>query len=278
MGAQAMKVGSSSNLFALRALSANASASSAGSSTAPADNSLAERIKAWQEARVGQSASNSSPRQAALEKAAILKRRLEMLKAMLLFASPEAAKSIASQLKGIAGELAALGKSLGGGGGGGGATIATSSIALPGGETASAATAAETDTDQAAAPTSTEQANAGQTTEAADANNVSDEDDADEQALPGESTPKSDDSALRKAIADAKRLLKELILRTKAKLQEGDAQARRDLQAAEKRLADLDSMTGAGLYTALGGLTADAGAAELSQASALSGGSIDVSA
>ena len=83
---------------------------------------------------------------------------------------------------------------------------------------------------------------------------------------------------MRKAIADAKRLLKELILRTKAKLQEGDAQARRDLQTAEQRLADLDSMTGAGLYTALGGLAADAGAAELSQASALSGASIDISA
>lgn len=270
-----MKVDSSSNLFALRALSASANVSSPGRSTeAGADDSLAERIKAMQEARVDQSASRTSPRQAALEKAAILKRRLEMLKAMLLFASPEAAKSIASQLKGIAGELAALGKSLGGGG----ATSATPSIALPGGETDNTAVTATADSDLAAAPASTEPANAGQATEAEDANNVSGENDADDQALPGESTPKSDDSALRKAIADAKRLLKELILRTKAKLQEGDAQARRDLQAAEKRLADVDSMTGAGLYTALGGLAADAGAAELSQASALSGASIDISA
>lgn len=270
-----MKVDSSSNLFALRALSASANVSSPGRSTeAGADDSLAERIKAWQEARFDQSASRTSPRQAALEKAAILKRRLEMLKAMLLFASPEAAKSIASQLKGIAGELAALGKSLGGGG----ATTATPSIALPGGETVNTTATAAADSDLTAAAASTEQANAGQATETEDANNVSGENDADGQAQPGESTPKSDDSALRKAIADAKRLLKALILRTKAKLQEGDAQARRDLQAAEKRLADLDSMTGAGLYTALGGLAADAGAAELSQAFALSGASIDISA
>ena len=270
-----MKIGSSSDLFALRALSASASASSPGrAAEAAADNSLGERIKAWQEARVNLSASRSSPRQAALEKAAILKRRLEMLKAMLLFASPEAAKSIASQLKGIAGELAALGKSLGGGG----ATTATPSVALPGGETVGSAATAETDSDQAAAQASTEQADAGQTTEAEDANKASGENTAHEQAQPGESTQKSDDSALRKAIADAKRLLKELILRTKAKLQEGDVQAKRDLQAAEKRLSDLDSMTEAGLYTALGGLSADTSAAELSLAPTLSGASVDVSA
>ena len=270
-----MKVGSSSNLFALRALSANASASSAGNSSAAADNSLAERIKAWQEARVGQSASKSSPRQAALEKAATLKRRLEMLKAMLLFASPEAAKSIASQLKGIAGELAALGKSLGGGG----ATTATSGIALPGGETASAATTATVDSEQTEIPADQpDSTNAEQTSEAEIADDAAGENSATDSTPPGESAPKTDDSALRKAIADAKRLLKELILRTKAKLQEGDAQARRDLQAAEKRLAELDSMTGAGFYTALGGLATDAGAAELSLSSALSGGSIDVSA
>lgn len=271
-----MKVDSSSNLFALRTLSASANVSSPGRSTeAGADDLLAERIKVWREARVDQSASRTSPRQAALEKAAILKRRLEMLKAMLLFASPEAAKSIASQLKGIAGELAALGKSLGGGG----ATIATPSIALPGDETASAATTATVNNEQTEMPAEQpDSTNAEQTSEAEIADDAAGEKSATDSAQPGESTPKSDDGALRKVIADAKRLLKELILRTKAKLQEGDAQARRDLQAAEKRLADLDSMTGAGLYTALGGLAADAGTAELSQASALSGASIDISA
>lgn len=267
-----MKVSSPSNLFALRALSPNSGASSPGRPADATDETPAERIKAWREARVGQSAMKSSPRQAALEKAAILKRRLEMLKAMLLFASPEAAKSIASQLKGIAGELAALGKSLGGGS----SALATPSVALPSGETSGAA-----DSDLAAAQTPTEQASTddtGQTSETGDAGDLSGEDSADDEAQPGESTPKSDDSALRKAIAEAKRLLKELILRTKTKLQEGDAQARRDLQAAEKSLADLDSMTDAGLYTALGGLSADTIAAELSLAPTLSGASVDISA
>ena len=273
-----MKVDSSSNLFALRALSASAKVSSPGRSTeAAADTSPAERIKAWQEARVDQPASRTSPRQAALEKAAILKRRLEMLKAMLLFASPEAAKSIASQLKGIAGELAALGKSLGDGG----ATLAASGAALPGGETVSAAATTEGDSDQAAAPASTEPTDAGdeeQTSNAGGSGDVASDNSGDDQAEPGASASKSDDSALRKAIADAKRLLKVLILRVKAKLQEGDAQARRDLQAAEKRLADLDSMTGTGLYTAFGGLAADAGAAELSLTPALTGASVDTNA
>lgn len=255
-----MKVGSSSDLFALRALSASTSASSLGrAAEAAADNSLAERIKAWQEARANLSASRSSPRQAALEKAAILKRRLEMLKAMLLFASPEAAKSIASQLKGIAGELAALGKSLGGGS----AAPVTPSVALASGET-SGATAASEPAEMPAEPADTADAEQA-AAEAAD--DAAAPDSAENQTPAGESTQNSDDSALRKAIADAKRLLKELILRSKAKLQEGDAQARRDLQAAEKSLADLDSMSSAGLYSAVGGLDP-----------AMAGASVDVSA
>ena len=263
-----MKVSFSSNLFALQALSSSAGVASTGKpTTAAPDKAIAEQISAWREARLSQPSLTSSPRQAALDKAAILKRRLEMLKAMLLFASPEAAKSIASQLKGIAGELAALGKSLGGGSN---AAPVTPSVALAsgeaGGEAPSAAVANEpaeaVDPEHAAAVEAADEAAAP--------------DRAEDEAQPGVATQKSDDSALRKAIADAKRLLKALILRTKAKLQDGDAQARRDLQAAEKSLADLDSMTDAGLYSAAGGLDPAMAGVELSLA--LTGASVDTSA
>ena len=269
-----MKVSSSSNLFALQALSSSAGVSSAGKpAAATADNALAEQISAWQEARLSQPSIKNTPKQAALEKAAILKRRLEMLKAMLLFASPEAAKSIASQLKGIAGELAALGKSLGGGS----AAPVTPSVALPGGEASGETTSAAGTSEPAempAEPTDAADGEQAAAVEVADA--AADQDSAEDETPAGESTQKSDDSALRKAIADAKRLLKELILRTKAKLQEGDAQARRDLQAAEKHLADLDSMADAGLYSAAGGLDTAMAGAELSLA--LTGASVDISA
>ena len=264
-----MKVSSSANLFALHVPSAGAGIASAGKPAATGtDKTLAEQISAWQEARPSQSSLKSSPKLAAQEKAAMLKRRLEMLKSMLLFASPEAAKAIASQLKGIAGELAALGKSLGGGS----AAPVTPSVALASGETTSAAVASE----PAEMPAEPTDAADSEQAAAAVADDAAEPDNAENETPAGESAQKSDDSALRKAIADAKRLLKELILRTKAKLQEGDAQARRDLQAAEKSLADLDNMTGASLYSAVGGLDTAMAGAESSLA--LTGASVDVSA
>lgn len=272
-----MKVSSSSNLFALRTLAPGAGVASVGKPiAATAESSLAEQIAARQEALPSQSAISSSPKQAALEKAAMLKRRLEMLKAMLLFASPEAAKSIASQLKGIAGELAALGKSLGGGAS---ATIATPNAAAPTGETASVATTAEAGPDLQPTPMSAEPTDAGneeQTSNAGDSGDVASDNSGDSLVRPGESTPESDDSALRKTIAEAKRLLRALILRVKAKLQEGDAQARRDLQAAERSLADLEHMADADLYSATGGLSTDTAGAELPLA--LAGACVDTSA
>ena len=269
-----MKVSSSSHLFALRTLSSSAVVPAAGEpNAATTDNTLAEQVSAWREARLSQPSLTSSPKQAALDKAAILKRRLEMLKAMLLFASPEAAKSIASQLKKIAGELAALGKSLGGGA----AAQVTPNVALAGGETAGETTSAAVASEPAEMPAEpTAAANTEQAAAAQVADDDADQDSAEDGTPAGESTQKSDDSALRKAIADAKRLLKELILRTKAKLQEGDAQARRDLQAAEKSLAELDSMSDAGLYSAAGGLDTAMAGAELSLT--LTGASVDVSA
>ena len=212
-----MKVNASSSFLGLRAVSTVSVRSGRSvaneAETQDANNPLAKLIKDWHEAQANARPTNRfNPRQAALEKAAMLKQQLEMLKAMLIFASPAMAKAIAQQLKGIASELAALGKS------------------------------------------------------------------GSDSAKAGESTQKSEDNALRRSIADAKRLLKELILRVKAKLREGDDDARRDLQAAEKSLANLDSETSPGLYTALGGVSLDVAGADLSLSSALTGASVDVSA
>jgi len=283
-----MKVGTSPSFFeprVVRSLSAKSGASTAcGTETETSKAPLAELFKDWQEARSNRaSAFNSTPKQAALDKAAILKRRLEMLQAMLLFASPEAAKSIARQLKGIASELASLGKSVGGSSSGG-ATLTVPGATSAGRETASATASTEASTDEAVAPTTADPANASsdaQQSDAASTDDVADKSDDNDGARSGESTQKSDDSALRKTIEDARRLLKELILRVKAKLQEGDEEARRDLQTAENSLAELDRAlaqeTSANLYTAGGGLTAEPGGAEQSLSSALAGTSVDVS-
>ena len=284
-----MKVGSSSSFFDLRVVlshSAKAEAAIAnGAETEASPTPLAEHLNDWQEARSnGVSASNSKTKQAALDKAAILKRRLEMLKAMLLFASPEEAKSIARQLKGIASELASLGKNVGGN------SSASATLAVPGttsaaSETTSATASAEAATDEAAAPTAADPASASsdaQQSDAASDDDVAGKKTGDASAKSGESTPKSDDNALRKAIDEAKHLLKQVILSVKAKLKEGEEEARRDLQTAENSLVELDRAlaqeTSAGLYTAGGGLTAELGAAELSLSSALAGVGVDVSA
>ena len=284
-----MKVGSSSSFFDLRVVRSRSAKTEAaianGAETEASQAPFAEHLKDWHEERSnGVSASNSKTKQAALDKAAILKRRLEMLKAMLLFASPEVAKSIARQLKGIASELASLGKNVGGN------SSASATLAVPGtmsaaSETTSATASAEAGTDEAVAPTAADPARASSDAQQSDA--ASDDDVAGEKAgnasaKSGESTPKSDDGALRKAIDEAKHLLKQVILGVKAKLKEGEEEARRDLQTAENSLAELDRAlaqeASAGLYTAGGGLTAELGAAELSLSSALAGASVDVSA
>lgn len=60
----------------------------------------------------------SSERSRRMEKAAMLKERLKMLKQMLPFLSPSAAKALKSEMKQIAGQIASLSGGSGGGGGG----------------------------------------------------------------------------------------------------------------------------------------------------------------
>jgi hypothetical protein len=71
----------------------------------------------------------TSERRSRMEKAAMLKERLKMLKQMLPFLSPSAAKSLKSEMKQIAGQIATLS---GGSGGGSGGTTFTTGISVGG--------------------------------------------------------------------------------------------------------------------------------------------------
>jgi len=279
-----MKVSASSSFFELRVVrgfSVKTGVSVASGAEMEGENSkLSEHINARREVQANAaSAFKSNPKQAALDKAAILKRRLEILKAMLLFASPEAAKSIARQLKGIAGELASLSKSVGASASGS-AALAVPTAAPSDGEATGSVATVEASVEEAVVQTTISPPSTDSDTQQNDdGSNIVGEKSGDEATKAGESTQKSGDNALRKAVEDAKRLLKELILRVKAKLLEGDDEARRDLQAAENSLAELDRAlaqeTSANLYTAGGGLTPDAAGTDLSLSSA--GASVDVS-
>lgn len=69
-----------------------------------------------------------SLKRAATERANMLKRRLDMMKQMLIGASPEMAKRIAAQIKSIAKELASIGKTLATGGGNTASTPGNASV------------------------------------------------------------------------------------------------------------------------------------------------------
>ena len=68
---------------------------------------------------------------------------------------------------------------------------------------------------------------------------------------------------------------------TGAKLREGDKEAKRDLQAAEKSLADLDKTlsqnSGTGFYTAQGNVSAESIGTFTSVPPVLSGNAVDIS-
>lgn len=251
-----MKVGTSAGFAALRVstgVPARARDSLAGGAQAPAP-SLAQQINDWQQAQDKALASTrSGASQAALEKAGMLKQRLEMLKAMLLFASPEVAKSIAVQLKSIAGQLAALGKNVGAGTGGA-ATATTAAAQVPASGAAEAAAAGATV--EAVAP-----ADSAAAEEEAGAADAAPEESRSESRTTSPDGSATQDKALRQALQEARALLKVLIERVKAKLRQGDRDARLELDAARKDLANLDQALVApqtGLYTAQGGAQSSA--------------------
>ncbi|MBT2787796.1 MULTISPECIES: hypothetical protein [unclassified Halomonas] len=119
---------------------------------APAeDDPFTKRLKKQREA-LESLASLPTPKEAsqqqATQKVGFLRQRIEMLKAMMAFASPEQLKNMAKELKSIARELAGAAKLLNsqGGGGGAGITAIPSVVSTPAVSSNAAAPTAEPST------------------------------------------------------------------------------------------------------------------------------------
>ena len=212
---------------------------------------------------------DGSRQQASQQKVAALKQRLEMLKSLMRFATPEMARSLARQLKGIAKELASLGQAVGAGSGGASSASATTTATSSpdaAGTTAEASVDASVETVEPSSTATNEGVPAdvpGKDTATSAAPGAR----AGEVATAG----KDEQTALRNAIQDARKLLKELTARLKALVRNGDTQARRDLQAAERGIAEIDRALDAG-GSPMASIDIDAGETPTV------GGNIDVSA
>jgi hypothetical protein len=240
---------------------------------------IAKQLKDWQEARnnvKALSAFKHNPKQAALEKAGMLRQRLEMLKEMLRFATPEMARALAQELKSIAKELKAVGQSVGNSSSASTTSISESEAAVP--TEAAGAASATASAQNIASETASEDPEDADATGVGYASTQESGNGADNV---GESTDGIDNETLRKVLRDTGQLLKALIERLKAKLREGDKEAKRDLQAAEKNLADLDKTlsqnSGTGFYTAQGNVGAETIGSFTSVPPVLSGNAVDIS-
>ena len=240
---------------------------------------IAKQFEKWQETRESITALSTfkhNPKQAALEKAGMLRQRLEMLKEMLRFATPEMAKALAQELKSIAKELKAVGQSVGNSSSASITSISESEAAVP--TEAAGAASATASAQNTASETASEDPEDADATGAGYASTQESGNGADNV---GESTDGIDNETLRKVLRDTGQLLKALIERLKAKLREGDKEAKRDLQAAEKSLADLDKTlsqnSGTGFYTAQGNVSAESIGTFTSVPPVLSGNAVDIS-
>ena len=210
----------------LRVSSAPVARKGAGANVAATEDSpQAKWLRESQEALRNQQPANSirnSAKQAAMNKVGLLKQRLEALKSLLRFASPEMARRLANELKNIASELASIAKSLGSNSGGG--------------TSAAVAGAAPTEAQDAeAGAAEAEAAVAADDSGVASSAAVATENSSDAQGAQGD-----DDGALKALLRDARKVLKDVIDQFKAKLGHADPETKRDIEAAVKSLADLD--------------------------------------
>tara|TARA_R110000751_G_scaffold28413_1_gene74064 strand:+ start:302 stop:1234 length:933 start_codon:yes stop_codon:yes gene_type:complete len=256
------------------------------------DDPFTKRLKKQQEA-LESLASLPSPKEAsqqqATDKVGFLRQRIEMLKAMMAFASPEQLKNMAKELKSIARELAGAAKLLSNQGGGGAGMTAIPSM-VP---TAAAPTtvAQASGADSAAAQTGgDESAEAAVSSDAqqAEANAQTAEEEAEQEAEKAAGEPEGDESselgllpslpspiqnednrsksngasasehALRGVLTDAQKALREAVNELKIRLSEEDKEARRELKKAEEAMEKTDQAVAASssdaLYSSLGQL------------------------
>ena len=245
-----MKITSSLPAFHERSVSSNAS--QIANERRDKSLAIAEQLD-----RIGQqfkanSLLTNDNKQAATQKAGVLKQRLDQLKAMMRFATPEMAQSLARELKSIAKELASLGRAAGASGSG-----TASTVAAPGGEVSADASAqAPPPTEGSTAPAASDAGEAvepGNTPPGSGEPNADNDAGAASEARSGDRSSGSvggnagaDDKSLRELIQEARKLLKELIAHTKSLARAGNADARRDLRAAENSVAELDRALDAG--------------------------------
>ena len=251
-----------------------------GADTSVAKETPQEKwLREWREAMAQQAPVKqieSSRRQVAANKVGLLKQRLEAIKALLRFATPEMAKRLASELKSIASELASIARTLGSGSSGGGPSMATAGVSPA--SSASATTADQGETGAAAGATGVANATAVDATATSQDNESPDGKDrgtaysvtatSEPATVNGSQDSRSDDDAALKALLrDARKLLKEAIDQLKARLaRHPDHDMKHDVEAAEKGLADMDKALSqsdaAILYTGPGN-TADAATSSL---------------
>ena len=244
---------------------------------------------------------NLAPKKQAAARAGRLKQRLEMLRDMLAKMPPGNHKALAQELKQIAKELAALGKSLSGGnalaapalnfqaGATDGAEAGAEGAAASGGEAEAAALAAAAAEGAENAETSSDSAEAERLAgEAAASANA----EGKQNGVPGEHDDRSaskiggsaangdaqDDKALRALLVDAKKLFKQVADLLKAKMLDFDKEARKIFEDIDRSLRKLDDSLRGGdnpLYSALGELSLDGADGGNAAASSVN---IDVSA
>lgn len=220
------------------------------------------------------------PKQAEENKVGFLLRRLEMLKALMLYASPNQLKRIAEELKGISKELASIAKGLEGQSSNSLAAVAATDVptdeghlfvtALDGTPQAKVESTTK-DIDPAQATVreeATETGKLGAQVQAYIDEEKEKTDDkggltstAEETSGERSSPHGQDDLSLRALLKDAQKFLKEVIDQLKPKLDDTDKEARQYLVDAEKSLEKLgrtlssSSQVGENFYTALGNLS-----------------------
>jgi len=184
-----------------------------------------------------------SSKHAAAERAAMLKKQLDMLKQLMVGATPSQARAIAAQVKAIAKELVSLASNLSGGGDTAAAqdsAAAVTKVADVGtGNTASAdaASAVAADTGQEAVDAiSASQAANGRLGVAAYAAQNSRNAQSPQSASGNDGMEKQADEALRKALEEARNALRALVSMLKSKI----GTSNKDMEEASGQLAELD--------------------------------------
>jgi hypothetical protein len=276
-----------------------------------ADSPRYKRLRKQQEGLQGLQ-SMASPanlrKQGAMRKIAYLKQRLDVLKATLLYATPAMAKTLAQEIRSIAGELASIAKILGGGSGGSSAsaTGAPTARTAESSDAPAATPAAATPAAAAGSDDATTENAAAEAAQAAQAAGSAAQESAtapDKRAGTASSNDSDwpvtaqetnasrgandlkngDDKALKAALLGARKRLKEVVSLLKSRLNPTDRMTKRELQAIERILGELDSaLAGALPQNASRPATDETStysmAGELSAAPALSGAAVDTAA